>query len=133
MLPHLSEISEAGKMAIRVKPTSILDKDKTWYKHDLIYWSRGEPVNLGHQYEFGEDSARRYLGKNRSWNDAIEAYQNGDYEMVFSRSLAEVREIFNKTIFDVPKIKLDDAKHALRIEARNAGWPAKLALVEGVV
>ncbi len=135
VLPEFSELSQASKMAVRIKPTSTLKEDKTFHKHDYIFWERGKPVTLAHQYAAGNEMARHLFYNNRSLNldDVIKAWQNEEYNMKFSKTLGEMDSIFDKLFADNPRVQINKIKKDLEIQSRNAGWETKRYLVSEFV
>ena len=135
IMPEFSELSAASKMAVRIKPTSISKEDKTFHKYDYIFWERGKPVTLGHQYSTGNEMNRNLFYNNRHLNldDVIKAWQNEEYDMKFSKTLGEMDSIFDKLFADNPRVQINKIKRSLEIQTRNAGWETQRYLVSEFV
>lgn len=115
--------------SIRVRPTN--ERDGTPFDHDFIFWSRGKPASIGHQYALGLEISERML-KGGSVNEIVKVWQKEEYDMKFSRTIGELEKGNRKILGQIPAIELSKTKRRLELKARDASWKYKQPLVEHI-
>jgi hypothetical protein len=131
LLPHFSQIRDASRIAIRVRPTE--RGFPKYIGYDAIFWTEGKPASLGHQYGLGEDIISRTLSESATLGDVIEAWVREEYDLRFSKSVKEFNEIMDEVLGDIPTMILKSAENRVRVQARDATWFSKSTLVREVV
>jgi len=126
LLPSFSVSPEKNHTAIMARPT--YQEDITLMENDFIAWYGGRPVKIGHQYEMGIRMSK-LLG-DHSISVVVNAWQRGDYDVKFSKTM---KEFENAYVENLPMERLRRPRKELEIEARNAGWEFKSALMRDFV
>jgi len=115
LLPSFSK--SPGGQAVRVRPNEHASSGD----YGFIFWQNGKPTSLGQQYVVGSNICRK-LPADKSLYDVIEAWENDEYDVRFSRTLGEMNNILGAAIKNLPKPKLDRPRERLLLKARDAGW-----------
>lgn len=131
LIQKFSNFHEYDRLAVRVRPSEPKE-DNTYQEYDFIFWARGKPVTIGHQYDIGSN-INKMLGEGRSLRDVVGAWQQKDYDLKFGRPIGDFEAEIDKILEDVPMVKMIDTKRNLEIDARNAGWHSLYPLVESVI
>jgi len=115
--------------AVRIKPTE--DRDGTPYDSDVIFWSEGRPATPGHQYSLGLEITNRIMS-GVSMEKVVSMWLNGKYNLGFSRTIGDLKQLNSRIIERAPALRLDAEKRRLELEARDAGWPYRQPLVKEI-